>query len=210
LTPAAIRAHTVLWETQRGEVDKVGFLRHKAPVLAENTYSFGSDTTSWFSSFAQTFSYLDGRFSALINSFEILETGLTDDLADLLREDRETSMDPILSFSDMLQLVLIKNRPDIDVRYTLGTVTLDSTGEKIASDGSIVNSSSPAFPHGPDGLSFSATSSELGEHGYLVLHVQAFDSASVRKTPFCAPWIPHRNDHLPRKGGAQEIAGTLK
>jgi hypothetical protein len=169
-------------------VDKVGFLRHKAPVLAENTYSFGSDTTSWFSSFAQTFSYLDGRFSALINSFEILETGLTDDLADLLREDRETSMDPILSFSDMLQLVLIKNRPDIDVRYTLGTVTLDSTGEKIASDGSIVNSSSPAFPHGPDGLSFSATSSELGEHGYLVLHVQAFDSASVRKTPFCAPW----------------------
>ena len=54
-------AEMVLWETQRGQQDKVGFLRHKAPMLAENTYAFGSDTTSWYGSFAHTFAYLDAR-----------------------------------------------------------------------------------------------------------------------------------------------------
>ena len=55
-------AEMVLWETQRGPQDKVGFLRLKAPVLAENTYAFGSDTTSFYSSFASTFAALDTQY----------------------------------------------------------------------------------------------------------------------------------------------------
>jgi hypothetical protein len=107
---------------------QVGFLRLKAPVLAENTYAYGSDTTSFYTSFAPTFAALDTVYSSLINGFRVVETGVTMGLADVLRTDTQTSMDPILAFADTLTLTVIINKPGLVVRYTNATFTLDSSG----------------------------------------------------------------------------------
>eukprot|EP01043_Picozoa_sp_COSAG02_P003928 COSAG02_NODE_99_length_37069_cov_24.910957_24_plen_1416_part_00 len=166
-------AEMVLWETQRGQQDKVGFLRYKAPALAENTYSYGNDATSYYSSFARTFAHLDGLFSAVNAGFRLLEEGLTKDLGDIFRTDTETSMDYILSFAETLTLTLVVNRQNTIVRYTNSTFDMDESG-LITGGGSgeyATNSSTPM----PPTLSFNASSPELGEHGFIAIHAQAFD-----------------------------------
>jgi hypothetical protein len=81
-------AEMVLWETQRGQQDKVGFLRHKAPVLAENTYAFGNAGvgTSYYAHWAQSFAALDEKFSSFNSGFRLVEAGLSTDLGDILRK----------------------------------------------------------------------------------------------------------------------------
>jgi hypothetical protein len=170
-------AEMVLWETQRGQQDKVGFLRHKAPALAENTYAFGADATSYYASWAKTFGYLDEQFSALNSGFRLTEHGLSTDLGDILRTDTETSMDPVLAFDKQLTLTVMINRPGTVVRYTNHTYTLDATGTKILANGAgtyATNSSALM----PATLTFTPSSAELGEHGYVAVYAQAYDAAS--------------------------------
>ena len=112
----------------------------------------------------------------LISGFELVETGLTEDLGEILATDTETSMDPIYTFADALSLSVEINNPAVTVRYTLATVTLDVTGTKITADGHFANSSSAVFPSSP--LSFTSASTELGDHGYLVLRAQAYVTAT--------------------------------
>ena len=167
-------AEMVLWETQRGQQDKVGFLRYKAPALAENTYAFGSDTTGYYSAFARTFAYLDGQFDALVNGFRVDEAGVTRSIGDIFATDTETSMDMIQEFADTLTLMLVVNQPGITARYTAATFAVNPTGTRITDEGRPPTNSSAKMPAM---LSFSPTSPELGANGYLVIRTQAFDKS---------------------------------
>ena len=120
-------AEMVLWETQRGPEDKVGFMRLKAPPVAENTYAYGADTTSWYLSWADTFGFMDEQFSVINTGFRLEHSGVTRDLGDLLRTNTETSMDPDLAFAEKLTLTLTVNRPGTVVRYTNATFELDNS-----------------------------------------------------------------------------------
>ena len=59
---------------------------------------------------------LDSRYSALINAFRVVESGVTMSLESVLRTDTQTSMDPILAFADTLTLTVVINRPGLVVR----------------------------------------------------------------------------------------------
>jgi hypothetical protein len=172
----------VLWETQRGEQDKVGLLRYKAPPLAENTYAYRAPPASYYSEWAKTFAYLDGQFSAVIGGWRLVETGVTTGLAEILATDTETSNDHIQFFGDTLTVAATINRPGTTVRYTNSTFTVGSDG-KVAEGGKYPTNSLGAVlpPSSSAPLVFTAGSAELGQHGYVVLRMQAFDDKTSRR-----------------------------
>ena len=191
----------VLWETQRGEQDKVGLLRYKAPPLAENTYAYGAPPVSYYSEWAKTFAYLDGQLSALLGGWQLEEAGVTTGLGEILATDTETSNDHVQFFAETLTLTIVTNRPGTTVRYTNSTFTVSASG-KATEAGKYPTNSSGAVMSAP--LSFTASSAALGQHGYVVLRMQAFDTKTgqrVGEPVVRAYW------HQPFK---LVVAGTLR
>ena len=82
----------------------------------------------------------------------------------------------MIAFDEQLTLTVVINRPGTVVRYTNHTYTLDATGTKMANgDGAYATNVSAIMPVS---LTFTPSSSELGEHSYIVIYAQAFDVAS--------------------------------
>jgi sugar lactone lactonase YvrE len=119
ITPLLMGSETLLWESANYHDVKALMLRYRAPMRAENTYSFGKNTTSWYSSFSPAFDYLDNRFTTIITGLRLLESGITQSLSYRMQTDTDTVQIPYTSFGDGLRLSFVKNNSDLTIYYTL-------------------------------------------------------------------------------------------
>jgi sugar lactone lactonase YvrE len=121
ITPNLMGSETLLWEAAKYHDVKSLMLRYKAPMRVENTYSFGKNSTSWYSTFSSAFEYLDNRFTTLISGVRLIESGITQSLSYKMRTDNDVVQIPFTSFGDGLRLTLMKINPNLTIYYTLSS-----------------------------------------------------------------------------------------
>lgn len=165
LTSLVFGATTLLWE-RHVHKDKLMILRYKAPLRNENNYRLDGNSISYYNTFSEKFNYLDNRFDNYLTGFRIIEDGLSENIKEIMQQNKDHSLIPVKTFAELLKITINNNRTDTYIKYDIGK--RNTSIEDLTSNISIYNSP----------IEIKCTDEMLTTYNHVCVRFQAFDTST--------------------------------